>query len=157
MLTKNVKTVYSVVAIAVTAFVAIVIFHVNGISVNSDMTRLLLSSTNGIINRTNSNPVNQSPRLESVTIGNNGKTQIRGYATADWLFEGQASVDLIKDGTSIETMTCYAEGTWMAEGDVPFLCETDWKIENGSFSIKMSKSNPSGLPENDQTVTINLN
>lgn len=157
MLNRDVKTIYSVVAIAVTAFVAIIIFHVNGISVNSDMTRLLLSSTNGVINNTNSKSTIQSPRLESVTIGNNGKTQIRGFATADWLFEGQASVDLIKDGSTVETMLCYAEGIWMAEGDVPFLCETDLKIENGTYSIKMSKSNPSGEPQNDQEMIINLN
>lgn len=157
MITKNVKAIYSVIAISITAFIAVIVFHVTGVSVNSDMTRLFLSSNSAVVRNTaKTNVVSPSPRIESITIGNNGKTQIRGFANSDWLLEGQASVEIQKDNETVESFICFAEGVWMTEGEIPFLCETSLKVEGDSYSLKINKIKPSGEGQSQESIILNL-
>ncbi len=82
---------------------------------------------------------------------------IRGKAKGSWFFEAVFPI-VLKDNEGKEIISSYAraEGEWMTEGYVPFSAEllypTQKRGEAGFLIFK--RDNPSGLPENDASVSI---
>lgn len=86
---------------------------------------------------------------------------IEGMARGTWLFEGSFHVVLVDwDGLIIAEGNATAKDEWMTEDYVPFEVVLSFTApENkGNFSSRGSlifqKSNPSGLPQNDDAVEI---
>lgn len=82
--------------------------------------------------------------------------EISGKARGIWYFEGSFSGELF-DGNkkSLGTVILTAQGEWMTEDFVPFkgqLIFQNTATDKGELIIK--NANPSGLPENEKTLTI---
>lgn len=84
---------------------------------------------------------------------------ISGVATGAWMFEGSMNAVLTNwDGEIIGEALLSAEGDWMTEELVPFSGTMEFDTpdygERGSLIIE--GSNPSGLPENDKFLEIQI-
>jgi hypothetical protein len=81
---------------------------------------------------------------------------VTGSAPGPWFFEAVFPIQVRdKDGNVIGSGQAQAQGEWMTEADVPFTASM--KIEStyaGRASLILSKDNPSGLPQNDDSVTV---
>lgn len=84
---------------------------------------------------------------------------VKGQARGNWFFEASFPVVLKdSDGKIITTTHAQADGDWMTTDFVPFTATvtfkmaTDSQIKSGILILK--KDNPSGLPENDNSVEI---
>jgi hypothetical protein len=82
---------------------------------------------------------------------------VRGMARGMWFFEAVFPITLInKEGKEIITSQARAEGDWMTEKLIPFSAEIIFPLQNkgerGTLILK--RDNPSGLPENDASVSI---
>lgn len=82
---------------------------------------------------------------------------IRGEARL-WYFEAQFGVRLERaDGSLITEHFATAEGDWMTEDFVPFTSEVSFNVdEETPANLILQKSNPSGLPELDKSLSIPL-
>jgi Immunoglobulin-like domain of bacterial spore germination len=89
--------------------------------------------------------------------------EITGQARGTWFFEASAPVSLVDwDGKIIAQGTIKAEGDWMTTEFVPFTAELTFTspykegdqdtFKRGALIFK--KDNPSGLPENDDSLEI---
>ena len=90
--------------------------------------------------------------------------QARGY----WFFEASFPIELLdKDGKTIAVGIAQAEGEWMTENFVPFRADLkvgfDFQGEPiagvspdyiGPATLVLHKDNPSGLPENDASISF---
>ena len=86
--------------------------------------------------------------------------QISGSARGSWFFEGDFPVVLTNwDGLIIAETFATAQGEWMTEDFVPFTATIEFE-SNDSISSRGSlilmKDNPSGLPENDDVLEVNI-
>lgn len=81
---------------------------------------------------------------------------LRGQARGSWFFEATAPVRLLDaNGRNLAQGFITAEGDWMTTNFVPFTGTISFSspsTDNGQ--LIMEKSNPSGLPENDEQITI---
>jgi len=82
---------------------------------------------------------------------------IEGHAKGSWFFEGSFPVVLTNwDGLIIGQGIAKAQGEWMTEEFVPFTATIEFEVpsykNNGALILK--KDNPSGLPENDDSLEI---
>lgn len=81
---------------------------------------------------------------------------VSGEARGTWFFEGDFPVILTNwDGLIIAEGFATAEGEWMTEEYVPFsatLTFTSDTSVSDRGSLILQKSNPSGLPENDDAL-----
>lgn len=85
---------------------------------------------------------------------------IKGRARGYWFFEGDFPVILTNwDGLIISEGAARSQGDWMTEDFVPFEVVLEFDNE-GAYSNKGSlilrKDNPSGLPEHDDALEINV-
>lgn len=82
--------------------------------------------------------------------------KISGEARGYWFFEASAPVEVVDaNGKSLGTHYITAQGEWMTEDFVPF--EGELEFDNpgqGTGKLILRKDNPSGLPENDDDLTI---
>ncbi len=83
--------------------------------------------------------------------------KISGRAPGNWFFEASAPVTLTNwDGLIIGESYVQAQGEWMTTNYVPFEGEIifpEGNLYNRGFLI-FKKDNPSGLPENDDSVEM---
>lgn len=81
-----------------------------------------------------------------------------GQARGIWYSEGVFPVLLVApDGTVLAQAQAQAQGEWMTEGLVPFRADLSAPQEYiGPASLILSRDNPSGVPENDASVTVPL-
>lgn len=82
---------------------------------------------------------------------------IVGHAKGGWFFEATFPVILTNwDGLIITEGYAQAEGDWMTEDFVPFTAKLEFeKPDYGERGfLIMQKSNPSGLPENDDALEV---
>jgi len=80
-----------------------------------------------------------------------------GQSRGQWYFEGTFPVVLTDDaGTIIAQGTATAQGDWMTEQFVPFSGDIEFEAPPNSEKGKLilQKSNPSDLPENDDSLEI---
>ncbi len=84
--------------------------------------------------------------------------EVAGYAPGTWFFEGQLSAELqTAQGETIAQTNLSADGTWMTEEEVDFSGELTFDQEERageSLRLVLMKANPSGLPENAQSVSL---
>lgn len=84
---------------------------------------------------------------------------IRGQARGTWFWEGSFPVALTNwDGLIIGNGVATAKGDWMTDKFVPFEATLTYKTptysDRGTLILK--KDNPSGLPEYDKSVEIQV-
>lgn len=91
--------------------------------------------------------------LESV----NSPFKVSGEARGTWFFENQFTVILTDwDGRIIGEAVASGFGDWMTEDFIPFEAELEFEIPDDIYSPRANlillKNNPSGLPENDDSL-----
>lgn len=81
---------------------------------------------------------------------------IEGQARGFWFFEASFPVKLIDvNGKILGTGVAQAKSDWMTEDFVPFQAELKYAAEeDGSGRLILMRDNPSGLPENDDSLEI---
>lgn len=81
---------------------------------------------------------------------------ITGEARGRWFFEASFPVRLLDEkGKEIASGIATAQGEWMSEDFVPFTAELEFVLEgNGKGTLILEKDNPSGLPENDDSLIV---
>lgn len=80
-----------------------------------------------------------------------------GEAVGNWFFEASFSIEVLgEDGNVIAGSFATAEGDWMTTEFVPFKSEIiDLPSAYiGPATLVLKKANPSGLPENDASLSI---
>lgn len=86
--------------------------------------------------------------------------KIVGEARGQWFFEATFPVVLTNwDGLIIAEGFATAQGNWMTEEFVPFTAELSFTPDitvSNRGSLILQKSNPSGLPENDDAYEITV-
>ena len=81
---------------------------------------------------------------------------VTGQAPGAWFFEAQFPL-LVKDSNNetVASEPAHAQGDWESTGEVTF---TDSIVVDPSFhgpaTLVLLRDNPSGLPENDDSVTV---
>lgn len=81
---------------------------------------------------------------------------IKGRARGNWFFEGEFPVKLMDEkGNFFVTSFATAKGEWMTENWVPFEAKiTFQKPATKNGFVLFAKNNPSGMPQNDFSITI---
>lgn len=83
---------------------------------------------------------------------------ITGQISGSWSFEGQFTVMIIdSDSVIIADEPATLQGDWMTVDLVPF--EVTLEFDPGDSEegkIIFTKANPSGLPENDESINMNI-
>lgn len=81
---------------------------------------------------------------------------ITGEARGTWFSEASFPVSLYDEaGDLLAQGTANAVGDWMTEEFVPFTVTIDFPVPlGGEGLIILEKDNPSGLPENDDALTV---
>ncbi|KND47493.1 MAG: hypothetical protein AB199_03625 [Parcubacteria bacterium C7867-004] len=81
---------------------------------------------------------------------------VKGKARGYWYFEASFPIELLdKDGKVLASMPVQAQGDWMTENFVPFSVQiTAPQSYIGPATLVLHKDNPSGLPENDASLSI---
>lgn len=78
--------------------------------------------------------------------------QARGY----WFFEASFPIEILdKDGAVLTSSIATAQGEWMTENFVQFVSKV--KVPGGYMgpaTVVLKKDNPSGLPENDASISF---
>jgi hypothetical protein len=82
---------------------------------------------------------------------------VAGQARGTYYFEATFPVRLeTEEGQVLVQHYAQAEGEWMTENYVPFTTSLEFTVPAGATTgtLILEKANPSGLPENDQTLRI---
>lgn len=104
---------------------------------------------------------NESIILEEPAEGEviSSPATITGQARGNWYFEGTFPVVLTNwDGLIIAEGVATAQGEWMTESFVPFTADLTFITPNygDTGNLILKKSNPSGLPENDDALEVTV-
>ena len=108
-------------------------------------------------------PVSDKPLLSDrvvVTSPQSGATvektfTVSGSAPGQWFFEAVFPVQVRNaDNILIANAHAQAQGEWMTEGLVPFNSIVSVKDFSGPAILTLLRDNPSGLPENDDSVSL---
>lgn len=105
------------------------------------------------INASADNIVVDTPQPGAVT----GKTfTVKGRARGPWYFEASFPVKVLdKNGASLVQVPAQAQGDWMTTDFVPFSVEISVpKSYIGPATLVLRKDNPSGLPQNNASISI---
>lgn len=82
---------------------------------------------------------------------------VRGQALGNWFFEASLPVKLLDDkGQLIASTPGAAESDWMVSTFVPFSALLEFNTTATSGYLVIAKDNPSGLAENDASISIPL-
>jgi len=94
------------------------------------------------------------PRPNAVIIGNT--ITIKGEARGIWFFEASFPIKLLgSDGSELANTIATAKSDWMTEEFVAFEAKIDFQNSGtGKGNLMLIKDNPSGLPENDDSLRI---
>ena len=97
--------------------------------------------------------------IQNQKISASGPVKVSGIARGNWYFEASFPVQVLdSDGTVLGSGPVQAQGDWMTTDFVPFTGEIDFTKPKGKTgSIIFKKDNPSGLPANDDSVSISIN
>jgi hypothetical protein len=93
--------------------------------------------------------------LPGATVGNT--FSITGRARGGWYFEASFPIQVLSaTSTLLKEMPVQAQGDWMTANFVPFATTTiavpAWY--KGPATLVLKNDNPSGLPENDASISI---
>ncbi len=83
---------------------------------------------------------------------------IKGKAVGNWFFEANLPVKLLDaNGTELARAGAQAKGEWMTTDYVPFEVKLEFaEPTTAEGQLIFSKDNPSGLPENDEQLIIQV-
>lgn len=98
-----------------------------------------------------------SPRPNDTITGH--KVTITGRARGTWYFEASFPIKITRDsdGATLVEAPAQAQGDWMTQDFVPFSITLDVGDEPMlplKATIVLHNDNPSGLPENDKSLSI---
>lgn len=80
---------------------------------------------------------------------------ISGFAKGTWFFEANIPVKLLDAQSQVITaLGGQAQGDWMTENMVPFQATLNFMTTATSGYLVVSRDNPSGLPENEESFQI---
>lgn len=80
---------------------------------------------------------------------------VTGRARGTWYFEASFPVRLLDDQSNELAVTpAQAQGDWMTEDFVPFIAVLNFTTTATTGTLVLQKDNPSGLPENDKSISI---
>lgn len=81
---------------------------------------------------------------------------VAGLAPGGWFFEAQfPTMVRSEDGSVVGRATASAQGEWMTEKQVTFTASMQIDVTyHGKATLVLLKDNPSGLPEQDDSVEI---
>lgn len=83
---------------------------------------------------------------------------ITGEARGTWYFEASFPISITNaEGTKISEGYATAQGDWMTNEFVPFIAKIEFKnstTTSKKATLKLSKDNPSGLPQHDASIEI---
>lgn len=82
--------------------------------------------------------------------------KIKGEARGTWFFEGSFPIKIFdEDGTQLGTAVAKALSSWTTENPVPFEATITFSSPKGAKGrLVLEKDNPSGLPENADSLYI---
>lgn len=108
-------------------------------------------------------PVSTAPEI-SVTSPKRGSiikspVKITGKAKGSWYFEGSFPVVIVDwDGKIIGEGKAWSETDWTVAGEIPFTATMEFTLPSygDSGAIILQKDNPSGLPENDDAMQLEI-
>ena len=80
---------------------------------------------------------------------------VEGEARGGWYFEASFPIEVEgADGELLTTAIAQAQGEWMTELFVPFKADVQIpSTYHGPATVTLKKDNPSGMPENDGSVS----
>ena len=95
-----------------------------------------------------------SPRPNAVVL----KTfTVIGEARGTWYFEASFPIFVIDaNGAKVGQGIAQAVENWMTEDFVPFTAQVTVENYSGPATLVLLKDNPSGLPENDDSVSFSI-
>ncbi|NOS66821.1 MAG: hypothetical protein HOO67_00405 [Candidatus Peribacteraceae bacterium] len=104
----------------------------------------------------------QTPASADITVGfpkANAVVQspltVTGTARGTWYFEASFPIKLLDDqGNELASAVAQAQGDWMTEDFVPFVTTLTFTTTAKMGTLVLQKDNPSGMPENDKSVSI---
>lgn len=111
------------------------------------------------INTNTSTPVELNPNVSinspKVNALVSSPLTVTGEASG-WYFEGSFPVTLLDaNGKILVQFYATAQGDWMTSDFVPFISKLTFpKPTTDTGTLVLMKDNPSGLPENDESVSI---
>jgi hypothetical protein len=80
---------------------------------------------------------------------------VTGQARGSWYFEGSFPVEVLDaDGNQLAIAPAQAEGNWQTEDFVRFSVVLNVGEYSGPATLVLFKDNPSGLAENDASVSV---
>lgn len=80
---------------------------------------------------------------------------VRGKARGTWYFEASFPLEVVDgDGKTLVQMPVQALGDWMTQDFVPFAATVTVPTYSGPAQLILKNDNPSGLPENEKSITI---
>lgn len=80
---------------------------------------------------------------------------VTGEARGTWYFEASFPVRLLDDqNNELAVAPAQAQGDWMTEDYVPFSVTLTFVTNAPSGTLVLHRDNPSGLPENDASISI---
>ncbi len=81
---------------------------------------------------------------------------MKGKARGVWYFEASFPVVILdKDGKVLVSSPAQAQGDWMTSEFVPFTATMTIPVSyQGKATVILKKDNPSGLPENDASISF---
>lgn len=86
---------------------------------------------------------------------------VTGKARGNWYFEASFPVQVVDtNGTVLGQAPAQAQGEWMTSEYVPFKATIDFKAPTtptSTIRVVFKKDNPSGLPQNDDFVAVEIN
>ncbi len=80
---------------------------------------------------------------------------VSGKAPGPWYFEASFPIKVVDPSNNfIGQGVAQAQSDWMTEADVPFTATVTVTGYSGPATLVLLKDNPSGMPENDDSVSI---
>lgn len=85
-----------------------------------------------------------------------GKTfTVSGEAPGPWYFEASFPIKVVDANNNfIGSSIAHAQGDWMTTGQVPFTATVTVEGYSGPAILVLLRDNPSGMPENDDSVSV---
>lgn len=82
---------------------------------------------------------------------------VAGEARGNWYFEASFPITVYaEDGSVLLQTFATADGEWMTIEFVPFNVELNLGDYTGAATVVLNRDNPSGLPENDASVSFDV-
>ena len=114
------------------------------------------------VTATSTPPTSLSPLAARITVTSpaSGATvpetfTVTGKAPGPWYFEASFPIKVVDASNNfIGQGVAQAQGDWMVEGDVSFIAAVTTSGYTGSATLVLMRDNPSGMPENDDSISI---